>query len=117
MSCKVLNAVEFNPNGTNSENSQSAAQTRSLFTHGPSHKITRRDVSPSDTVYSVDVVATFNGAVAGEGDDVVAIKRGIQESSKCPPPYSHHQTAPPSGRGVLRVHMCTEGPPCTHVYT
>ena len=80
MSCKVLNAVEFNPNGTNSENSQSAAQTRSLFTHGPSHKITRRDVSPSDTVYSVDIVATFNGAVAGEGDDVVAIKRGIQEN-------------------------------------
>ena len=80
VSCKVLNAVEFNPDATASENSQNAAQTRSLFTHAPSHKITRRDVSPSDTVYSVDVVATFNGAVASEGDDVVAIKRGIQEN-------------------------------------
>ena len=73
-----MNAVEFNPDGTISD--QSTAQTRSLFTHGANHKITRRDVSPSDTVYSVDVVATFNGAVAGEGDDVVAIKRGIQEN-------------------------------------
>ena len=74
-----MNAVEFSPDAT-VDTSEGAAQTRSLFTHGPSHKVTRRDVSPADTVYSVDVVATFNGPVAGDGEDAVAIKTSIQDN-------------------------------------